>query len=484
VTTNYSAPLGLGSAEYTGSAEDRDDVAFPDGFRWGAATAAYQIEGAAAEDGRTPSIWDTFSHTPGAVAGGDTGDVACDHYHRMPADVALMSRMGLPAYRFSVSWSRLQPHGRGPLNPAGVDFYKRLLDELGGHGIEPWLTLYHWDLPQELEDAGGWPVRETAYRFADFAASVHQALGDRVQNWTTMNEPWCSAFLGYGDGHHAPGRTNRNDALAASHHLMLGHGLAVAALRAQQHAGDRLGVTLNLYAVSPATASSADAEAARRIDGLMNRWFLDPILRGTYPADVTADLRTCDDLRFIRDGDVAAIAAPLDFLGVNYYTRHVVAAPPDGVWSSEASSTWPGSEQVRFVDRGLPVTEMNWEIDPDGLVEVLTRVHREYTDLPLYVTENGAACDDQIGPDGTVRDPDRIGFVDAHLRACHRAVTAGVPLRGYFAWSLLDNFEWGWGYGKRFGMVYVDYPTQRRIIKSSATWYSDVIARNGLPRRR
>jgi beta-glucosidase len=479
VTTNYTTPLGLGEP----LDKQNSEAIFPTGFRWGAATAAYQIEGAVAEGGRTPSIWDTFSHTPGKVVGGDTGDVACDHYHRMASDVGLMSRIGLQAYRFSVSWSRLQPHGRGALNPAGLDFYKRLLDELGARGIDPWLTLYHWDLPQDLEDAGGWPERETAYRFAEYAGLVHEALGDRVDHWTTMNEPWCSAFLGYGEGNHAPGRTNRNDALAAAHHLMLGHGLAIQAMRARQRAGAELGVTLNLYAVSPATGSHGDAQAARRIDGLMNRWFLDPILRGAYPEDVVADLRTVDDLAFVADGDAATIAAPLDFLGVNYYTRHVVAEPSTGEWSAEQPSSWPGSEGVRFADRGLPVTEMNWEIDPDGLVEVLTRVHREYTDLPLYVTENGAACDDQIGVDGTVADPDRIAFVDAHLRACHRAVTAGVPLRGYFAWSLMDNFEWGWGYGKRFGMVYVDYPTQRRITKSSATWYSDVIARNGLASR-
>jgi beta-glucosidase len=472
VTTNFTAPIARDATD-TG-------VTFPTSFRWGAATAAYQIEGAVAEDGRTPSIWDTFSHTAGKVVGGDNGDAACDHYHRMPSDVGLMARLGLRSYRFSVSWSRLQAGGRGRLNPAGLDFYRRLLDELGARGIEPWLTLYHWDLPQELEDAGGWPNRDTAYRFADFADLVHGALGDQVTHWTTMNEPWCSAFLGYGDGHHAPGRTDRHDALAAAHHLMLGHGLAIEAMRAQQRPGVQLGVTLNLYAVSPATGSAPDAEAARRIDGLMNRWFLDPILRGGYPEDVRADLRTVDDFGFIADGDARVIAAPIDFLGVNYYTRHVVAAPAGGEWSLPTPSSWPGSEAVRFLDRGFPVTEMNWEIDPDGLTEVLTRVHRDYTDLPLYVTENGAACDDRIEADGTVRDPDRISYVDAHLRACHRAVQAGVPLRGYFAWSLMDNFEWAWGYGKRFGMIYVDYPTQRRITKASASWYADVIARNGL----
>ncbi|MEU8043828.1 GH1 family beta-glucosidase [Micromonospora echinofusca] len=460
---------------------DRPPLTFPPGFLWGAATAAYQIEGAAAEGGRTPSIWDTFSHTPGRVVEGHTGDVACDHYHRMGSDVALMAELGLKSYRFSVSWPRVQPGGTGPANAEGLDFYRRLVDELLGHGIEPWLTLYHWDLPQPLEDAGGWPARDTAARFADYATLVADALGDRVRYWTTLNEPWCSAFLGYGSGVHAPGRSDGADAVRAGHHLMLGHGLAVQALRAARPSAE-VGVTVNLYPVTPASDAPADVDAARRIDGLANRFFLDPLLRGSYPADLMADLAGVTDFGHVRDGDLATISTPLDVVGVNYYSRHVVAAPvpdaePEPYW--RAPSCWPGSEDVRFVTRGVPVTDMNWEIDAPGLVETLRRVHEEYTDLPLYVTENGSAFVDEV-VDGRVDDVDRLAYFDAHLRAAHEAIEAGVPLRGYFAWSLMDNFEWAWGYTKRFGMVHVDYDTQVRIPKSSARWYAEVIRRNGL----
>ncbi|MCW3813252.1 GH1 family beta-glucosidase [Micromonospora sp. DR5-3] len=457
------------------------ELTFPPGFRWGAATAAYQIEGAAAEGGRTPSIWDTFSHTEGRTVAGHTGDVACDHYHRMPEDVRLMADLGLTSYRFSISWPRVQPGGSGPANQAGLDFYRRLVDELLAHGIEPWLTLYHWDLPQPLEDAGGWPARDTAGRFADYAQLVADALGDRVRHFTTLNEPWCSAFLGYGSGAHAPGRSDGADAVRAGHHLMLGHGLAVQALRAARPEA-HLGITLNLYPVTPATDSPADAEAARRIDALANRFFLDPVLRGAYPADLPGDLRQVTDFGHVRDGDLALIAAPLDMVGINYYSRYVVAAPvsgtgPDAYW--RAPSCWPGSEDVRFVTRGVPVTDMGWEIDAPGLVETLERVHRDYTDLPLYITENGAAFVDAV-VDGRVDDPDRLAYLDAHLRAAHAAIRAGVPLKGYFAWSLMDNFEWAWGYTKRFGLVHVDYDSQARIPKSSARWYAEVIRRNGL----
>jgi len=459
------------------------DLVFPTDFLWGAATAAYQVEGAVAEDGRTPSIWDTFSHTPGRVLQGDTGDVACDHYHRYREDADLMSRLGLSSYRFSVSWSRVQPGGRGPLNPAGVDFYRRLVDELGERDILPWLTLYHWDLPQELEDAGGWPVRDTAYRFAEFAGLMHEALGDRVQHWTTLNEPWCSAFLGYGSGDHAPGRNEPAASVRAAHHLMLGHGLATQAIRAGTMPA-QVGVTLNLYAVSPVSETEADADATRRVDGLANRIFLDPVLLGRYPDDVVEDLRPVTDMSHVRDGDLEVISTSLDMLGVNYYTRYVVCAPemPDGVddrWRS-APSAFPGSEHVQFKDRGLPVTAMNWEIDAPGLLEVLRRVSREYTDLPIYLTENGAAFDDVPDSEGRVEDAGRVDFFAQHLRACHQAITEGVPLRGYFAWSLLDNFEWGFGYTKRFGITYVDYPTQRRTPKASADWYAQVSRRNGL----
>jgi beta-glucosidase len=458
-------------------------VRFPADFLWGAATAAYQVEGATGEDGRTASIWDTFSHTPGLVLGAETGDVACDHYHRYRDDVALMAELGLRSYRFSVSWSRVQPTGSGPANPAGLDFYRRLVDELLARDIVPWLTLYHWDLPQELEDAGGWPNRDTAHRFAEYADLVNQALGDRVRNWTTLNEPWCSAFLGYASGVHAPGRQDPAGSILAGHHLLLGHGLAVRAIKAARPDSE-VGITLNLYPVSPAGRGPHDDDAVRRIDGLQNRIFLDPVLLGSYPADVVEDLREVTSFDHVRDGDLPIISTPLDMLGVNYYTRHVVTGPdPDKLPyldHNRPQSSYPGSEHVEFLGRGLPVTAMDWEIDAPGLAEVLSRVHENYTKLPLYVTENGAAFDDVPGPDGRVHDPERIGYFDAHLRACHQAIEAGVPLRGYFAWSLLDNFEWSWGYSKRFGMVYVDYSTQRRIAKSSAEWYAEVTRRNGL----
>jgi len=458
---------------------------FPEGFLWGASTAAYQIEGAAAADGRTPSIWDTFAETPGRVLGGHTGHVATDHYHRYRDDVALMKRLGLGSYRFSVSWSRVQPAGAGPANPAGLDFYRRLVDELLDNDIEPWLTLYHWDLPQPIEDAGGWPARDSAARFADYASLVHGALGDRVRNWTTLNEPWCSAFLGYGSGVHAPGRRDPASAVRAAHHLMLGHGLAVDAIRAGWPDSE-VGITLNLYAISPASAGSEDQDAARRIDGLGNRFFLDPVLLGRYPTDVVNDLATTTDFDHVRDGDLAIISRPLSMLGINYYSRHVLAAPepgPDGSldWPGDGTATaYPGSGGVRFVQRGVPVTAMGWEIDAPGLTEVLQRVSRDYPRVPLYITENGAAFDDEVSADGSVNDLDRREYLHSHLAACHDAINAGVPLRGYFAWSLLDNFEWAWGYTRRFGLVYVDYVSQTRTAKASAYWYSDVIRRHGL----
>ncbi len=459
---------------------------FPEGFLWGAATAAYQIEGATATDGRTPSIWDTFSERPGAVVGGHTGHIAVDHYHRYRDDVALMKRMGLGAYRFSVSWSRVQPAGSGPANPAGLDFYRRLVDELLTHGIEPWLTLYHWDLPQPIEDAGGWPARDTAARFAEYAALVHGALGDRVHNFTTLNEPWCSSFLGYGSGHHAPGRREPAAAIRAVHHLMLGHGLAVDAMRGQRQ-DTQIGITLNLYAVSPASSRPEDHEAARRIDGLVNRMFLDPVLRGSYPEDVIADLAPVTDFGHVQAGDLAVISRPLSMLGINYYSRHVLAAPepgPDGRidWRGPApDGANIGSEAVRFISRGVPVTAMDWEIDAPGLAEILQRVARDYPAVPLFVTENGAAFHDEVSPDGSINDTERCEFLDAHLHACLDAIAAGVPLRGYFAWSLLDNFEWAWGYTRRFGLFYVDYHSQQRTPKASAHWYSSVIARHALP---
>jgi beta-glucosidase len=452
-------------------------VRFPADFLWGAATASYQIEGAATADGRSPSIWDVFSRRPGAIVNGDTGDEACDHYHRYREDVGIMSSLGLRSYRFSVAWPRVQPDGRGPANQAGLDFYKRLLDEVQGAGIEPMLTLYHWDLPQVLEDAGGWPARDTAERFADYAAMVHRAFGDRVKYWTTLNEPWVSAMLGYHNGAHAPGRREPAAALASVHHLLLGHGLATSAIRSQNKSAT-VGITLNLAATSPATDAAADLDAARRIDGVANRLYLDPLLLGKYPEDVVRDVAAITDFGFVQDGDLATISTKIDMLGINYYTTNVVAAPNGN--GPDAGSPHPAAEDVRHIGRGAPKTAMGWEIDPDGLFQTLKMVSDNYPSVPLYVTENGAAFDDEIGPDGTVDDPERVAYFDSHLRACHRAIEAGVPLRGYFAWSLLDNFEWAFGYDKRFGLVFVDYRTQRRIPKSSARFYADVIARNEL----
>jgi beta-glucosidase len=452
-------------------------LSFPLDFVWGVATASYQIEGAVAEGGRLPSIWDTFARTPGAVLGGDTGDVACDHYHRYPEDVELLGQLGVRSYRFSLAWPRLQPTGRGPLSAAGLDFYSRLIEALREHDIEPWVTLYHWDLPQRLQDAGGWPARDTAERFAEYAAAVHERLHDRVRFWTTLNEPWCSAFLGYAAGVHAPGVRDDAAALRSAHHLLLGHGLAVRAMRANHRADDAFGLALNLYPVRPASADEADVDAARRIDGLANRLFLDPLLRGRYPADVLADVDGVAGREHIHDGDQECIAEPLDFLGINYYSRHLVRHRPD---AANGSAPWPGSRDVEFVVGGLPRTAMGWEIEPEGLYDVLTRVSREYAPPPLYVTENGAAFADVPDADGVVADADRIAFLDGHLRAAQRAIADGVDLRGYFAWSLMDNFEWAMGYSKRFGLVYVDYTTLRRTPKDSARWFAAVTRRNGL----
>nr|WP_320773099.1 GH1 family beta-glucosidase [Streptomyces sp. CRN 30] len=436
----------------------------PADFVWGAATSAYQIEGAAAEDGRAPSVWDTFSHTPGAVAGGDHGDVACDHYHRMPEDVGLLAGLGLDAYRFSVSWPRVQPGGKGPVNARGLAFYDRLVDELLDKGITPWATLYHWDLPQELEDAGGWPVRDTAYRFAEYAGIVADALGDRVTDWITLNEPYCSAMLGYYQGVHAPGRTSFPDFTKAAHHLLLGHGLAARQVRERAARPPRVGITFNPVVAQPASDAPEDVEAARRADAVGTRIYLDPVVHGRYPEDLLADLAPYDALPPVEDGDLETIAQPLDFLGVNYYFRNVV----------KPSDEPHGYRSVQQTDR--PSTAMPWEIYPEGMTSLLTRLTREYGDLPLYITENGAAFDDTASPvdaSGRIQDADRIAFLADHLAAVGRARAAGADVRGYFCWSLLDNFEWAYGYAKRFGLVHVDYATQRRTPKASALWLRD-----------
>ncbi|WP_412519004.1 beta-glucosidase [Actinomadura madurae] len=451
-------------------------MGFPKGFLWGAATAAYQIEGAAREDGRAPSIWDTFSHTPGKTLNGDTGDVATDHYHRRQDDIATMAELGIGAYRFSISWSRVLPDGTP--NQKGMDFYSRLVDELLDHGIAPVATLYHWDLPQALEDAGGWPERDTARRFADYAERVGRVLGDRVHTWTTLNEPWCSAFLGYASGVHAPGRADPAAALAAAHHLNLAHGLGVRALRGVVPASARHSVTLNLHHLR------GDPEAVRRVDAVSNRVFLDPMLGNGYPADLLEDTASLTDWGFLRDGDEEIIAAPLDVLGVNYYSPTLVRdwdgvsprAHADG-HRQGATTPFVGCDNVEFAEQPGPYTAMGWPIDATGMEELLLRLHREYPHTPLMVTENGAAFDDVLDDGGRVHDDRRIAYLRDHIAAVERACVAGADVRGYFAWSLLDNFEWAYGYSKRFGLVHVDYATGDRTWKDSASWYRDTIAR-------
>jgi beta-glucosidase len=437
---------------------------------WGTATSSYQIEGAVGEDGRTPSIWDTFCATPGTVAGGETGEIACDHYHRMPEDVALMAELGMDVYRFSLAWPRVQPDGTGKGNPAGIAFYDRLVDELLAKDILPWVTLYHWDLPQALEDAGGWPARDTAYRFAEYAAIAYDRLGDRVTEWTTLNEPWCSAMLGYVSGRHAPGRRDARAGFAAVHHLLLGHGLASQVIRenARGNGGKdpQVGITLNLAPKIPASESPEDVAAARWEDGLSNRLYLDPLLRAEYPADIAAKLEELGCPLPVRDGDLAIIAQPVDVLGVNYYSSSVVAAAPAG------QNGWPASTAVaRDVER----TAMDWEVTPEALTDLLLRLEREYPGPAWYITENGAAYADEPDADGYVDDADRERYLRTHIDAALEARARGVNLRGYFAWSLFDNFEWSYGYDRRFGIVRVDYDTQKRTPKRSARYYADRI---------
>ncbi|HEX5945808.1 MAG TPA: GH1 family beta-glucosidase [Acidimicrobiales bacterium] len=449
---------------------------FPDRFLWGAATSAYQIEGGIDHDGRGPSIWDTFAAA--GHARGDTGDVAADHRRLMVDDVALMADLGLPAYRFSIAWPRVQPDGRRGPGTAGLDFYSALVDELLDHGIEPVATLYHWDLPQALEDAGGWPQRDTAARFGEYAAVVGAALGDRIRRWTTINEPWCASMLGYAAGIHAPGRTHPGAAVAAAHHLLLAHGLGVDALRAAVTVTDpEVGITLNPYPVVPATGSDDDRDAARRIDGIANRLWYDPVLRGEYPDDVLHDFGAVSDLAHVRDGDLAQISRPIDALGLNYYRRHHVRHVAG---ASASPSPWPGSTDVAFTEADDTPTSNGWAVEPAGLFESLVRLDAEYDTPPLYVHENGGAFPDRLTPDGAVHDHDRLAYLDAHLRACHDAWAAGVDLRGYFVWSLLDNFEWAEGFEQRFGIVHVDFATQARVAKDSALWYREVVRANAL----
>ena len=444
---------------------------FPADFLWGLATSAYQIEGGVDLDGRGPSIWDTFCATPGKIRGGDDGRVAADHRRRMAEDVALLAEIGVGAYRFSIAWPRVQPDGRGPISASGLDFYSALVDRLLDAGVEPVITLYHWDLPQALEDAGGWPVRDTAYRFAEYAAAMGAALGDRVPRWSTICEPWCVSMLGYASGIHAPGRSEAGVAVQAAHHLLLAHGLAVDALRANVAPEPEIAITLNPYPVVVASEDEADIDAARRVDGVANRLWYDAVLLGRYPQDVLADFSSVSDLTHILDGDLAVIARPIDAIGVNYYRRHHARFAA----GASAGSTWPGSPDVELVDPGVATTASGWAIEPDGLLETLLRLARDYDPPPIYVHENGAAFHDQPDAAGYVDDQDRLEYLRAHIRVAQEAVAAGVDLRGFFVWSFLDNFEWAEGYAIRFGIVRVDYDTQRRIPKASARWYSTLV---------
>ena len=474
----------------TGNEDYRDaGLQFPDGFVFGSATASYQIEGGVHEDGRGPSIWDTFSHTPGRVVNGDTGDVADDHYHRVEEDLDLMKSLGLHAYRFSIAWPRIQATGRGPANQAGLDFYSNLVDGLIARGITPVATLYHWDLPQALEDEGGWTNRATAEAFGEYARIVGEALGDRVAVWTTLNEPWCSAYLGYASGAHAPGRTEPLASLQAAHHLNLAHGLAIQSLRSVVTNDPQYSVTLNLHALRG--DGPTGPEAVRRIDALANRVFTGPMLHGAYPADLLEDTAAITDWSFVQDGDTDIIHQPIDILGVNYYSTTLVRVW-DGTGERESAdghkavgvSPWPGADDIEFLPQPGPYTAMGWNIEPSGLEELLLAVHAEFPDQALMITENGVAFDDVVSTDdgvGAVHDPDRIDYLRRHITAAHRALEAGVDLRGYFVWSLMDNFEWGYGYTKRFGIVRVDYDTLERLPKDSAAWYASLAATGRIP---
>jgi beta-glucosidase len=437
---------------------------FPAGFTWGVATAAYQIEGAVAEDGRGVSVWDTFSRTPGKVRNGDTGDVAADHYHRYPEDIDLMAELGITAYRLSIAWPRVQPSGQGPANDKGLDFYDRLTDALLARGITPVPTLFHWDLPQALEDRGGWMSRDTAYRFADYAQLAAGRLADRIPLWITLNEPAVVTSHGYMTGTHAPGRELMFGALPTAHHQLLGHGLANAALRS---AGvQQVAVTCDFSPAWPASGSAADTTAAAAFDVLENRLFADPLLLGAYP-DLSAAGISEEALGDVQDGDLKVISAPVDLLGVNYYRPTRLSAGPGEPFPFE-------SEPIP----GYPVTAFGWPVIPAGLSELLLLLRERYAAAlpPVWITENGCSAEDTVAADGTIDDQPRIRYLDGHLRAVHDAITAGVDVRGYLTWSLIDNFEWAEGYSQRFGLVHVDFTTQQRTRKASFGWYRDLIA--------
>ena len=459
---------------------DEGALGFPEGFIWGASTAAYQIEGAPSADGKGPSVWDTFSHTPGKVHGGDTGDIACDSYHRYREDVALIASLGLNSYRFSISWPRVQPGGRGPANQRGLDYYRALLDELGERGIAATATLYHWDLPQELQDEGGWAARGTAERFAEYAALTAEALGDRVTRWITLNEPQVVSTNGYRNGDHAPGLRDADAAAAATHHLLLGHGLATKALRDVGVA--EVGITLDLHPVRVlGDGGFGELERARLItEAAENGVYLEPLLHGRYPVHAPEALLPPPSL--VADGDLETICQPLDFLGVNYYSPIFLrAGDPSDLRRSEQSARCRVPGVVEYLPEDLDRTPMGWLVDASGLHQILVDVSKQAPGLPLYVTENGCAAEDYVNPQGGVNDVERVKYLHTHLEAAARAIKDGANLAGYFVWSLMDNFEWGWGYQKRFGIVFVDFGTQRRIPKASAAFYANVVRANAIP---
>ena len=433
---------------------------FPDDFVWGVATSAFQIEGASEQDGKGDSIWDSFCRRPGVIADNSNGDVACEHYTRWASDLDMIANLGVDAYRFSIAWPRVQPAGAGAWNEKGLDFYERLIDGMLDRNIKPYLTLNHWDLPDALQADGGWANRETVHRFVEYAQGIQARMGDRLASITTHNEPWVMAVLGHEKGVFAPGVKSRATAAQVSHHLLLSHGLAVQALRAQGSRA-KLGIVLNLSPMHPATASAADHAKAQLEDGRLQRWYMDPLFKASYPQDVLTDLGT--DAPLMEESDLKNIAAPIDFLGVNYYSRTVVSA--DNSWRPGAS--------------GLEMTEMDWEVYPEGLTELLLRIHRDYPAPPMYVTENGGAFKDVL-EDGQVHDLQRTNYLQRHIAAVAAAMRQGVRMDGYMVWSLMDNFEWASGYEKRFGIVHVDYATQVRTLKDSALWYRDFLTQNKL----
>ncbi|AGB40269.1 beta-galactosidase [Halobacteroides halobius DSM 5150] len=441
---------------------------FPLDFVWGSATSSYQIEGAYDEDGKGESIWDIFSHTLGKINNNDTGDVACDHYHRYKEDIELMKEIGLDSYRFSISWPRILPNGKGEINQKGLNFYKELVDQLLEAGIEPVITLYHWDLPQALQEEGGWANRDTIKYFVKYAEVLFDELGAKVSQWITHNEPWVVSFLGYAEGEHAPGIKDRKQALQVAHNLLVSHGLVVKKFRELDLTGD-IGITLNLTSVYSYSETDKDQEAAQLMEEYINGWFLDPVFKGSYPKKLAQIYENQFGKIDIQAGDMDLISQEIDFLGINYYSRALINYNPN--------SKFYGIESIKPAESDY--TAMNWEIYPDGLYDLLTKLNQEYTNKPLYITENGAAFDDQIIA-GQVNDQRRINYLKEHFKSVYRAIQDGVPVRGYYVWSLMDNFEWAYGYSKRFGLIYVDYNTQKRTLKDSAYWYQQVIEENSI----